>query len=96
MVMPVLQNFDWKSSPNAPVIYGNYIHVGWTLDDVRITIGAIQAERVNSPDYVATEQGSVVLGWRNIKNLRDALDKVVVAYEDANGTIEMPALAQAK
>jgi hypothetical protein len=88
-----LQNFLWKAIPSSPKIYSNMLHVGWTLDDVRITFGAIKAEDIDRGSYVTEEQGSAVIGWRQAKTLRDVLNRLVDAYEAKNGEIRVPYLA---
>jgi Protein of unknown function (DUF3467) len=89
-----LRAFDWKSMPNAPQIYSNYLYMGWSLDDVRITFGALRAENVSTKSHFSEEQGSVVLPWRQAKNLRDMLTRVIAAYEEVNGEIRNPFLPE--
>jgi uncharacterized protein DUF3467 len=88
-----LRTFDWKRNPSAPTIYSNYLHIGWTLEDVRVTLGALRSDSVNDDSVYSEEQGSVILGWRQAKNLRDMLQRVVAAYEAKNGVLETPLLA---
>jgi len=88
-----LKNFEWKSVPGAPEIYSNYLYVAWTLDDVRVTFGAIKSDNVNGESHHAEEKGSVVLPWRQARNLRDLLSLVVDSYEAKNGEIATPYLA---
>jgi hypothetical protein len=94
--MSELKEFEWKSLPNAPRLYSNYVHLGWTLDDVRITFGAIGADGVNSGSHQAEEQGSVTMTWRAARTLRDLLTRVLAAYEEKNGEIPTPLLAEIK
>ncbi|HTB97350.1 MAG TPA: DUF3467 domain-containing protein [Terracidiphilus sp.] len=88
-----LKHFEWKSVPGVPEIYSNYLYIGWTLDDVRVTFGGIKSVNVNSDSHIAEEKGSVVLSWRQAKNLRDMLSLVVDAFESKNGEITPPYLA---
>ncbi len=88
-----LKSFNWKSI-SAPEIYSNYFHIGWTLDDVRITLGSLKAEKVNTKDYFAEEKGTIVLPWRQAKNLHDSLTRILAAYEDRNGVIKTLFLAE--
>lgn len=88
-----LKSFNWKSI-GSPEIYSNYFHLGWTLDDVRITLGSLKAENVNTKLYFAEEKGTVVLPWRQAKNLRDNLSSILAAYEGRNGEIETPFLPE--
>ncbi len=89
-----LREFEWKSSCEAPDIYANYMHLGWSLDDVRITLGLLTAENVNSKSAFYSEKtGSVTLPWRQAKNLRDMLSRVIASYEEKNGEISTPYLA---
>jgi hypothetical protein len=91
-----LRAFDWKSMPDAPQLYSNYYYMGWSLDDVRITFGALKAENVSTKNFYAEEVGSVVIPWRQAKNLRDVLIRVIAAYEEANGEINVPFLPEAE
>lgn len=86
-----LKAFDWKSN-GAPEIYSNYFHLGWTLDDVRITLGSLRAENVSTKVFFAEEKGTIILPWRQVKNLRDSLAAVVADYEERNGKIGTPFL----
>jgi len=88
-----LKTFVWKAVPGAPAIYTNYFHLGWTLDDLRITLGALKGVDVSTTEHYAEEQGSVIMPYRQAKNLRDALTRLLTAYEEKNGEIGTPYLA---
>jgi Protein of unknown function (DUF3467) len=89
-----LKVFPWKSVPGAPTMYANITHVGWTIDDLRLTFGALRSETINGKDDSKTvEQGSVVIPWRQAKNLAAVLSRVVEDYEKKNGEITAAFLA---
>jgi hypothetical protein len=89
-----LRTFPWKPVEDAPTIYANISHVGWTIDDLRITLGTLRSATVNgNDDYEVVEEGSVVLPWRQVKNLASTLSRVVSDYEERNGEIITPFLA---
>jgi hypothetical protein len=88
-----LKHFEWKDVPGSPEIYSNYLYIAWTLDDVRMTFGLIKADKVTTESHFAEEKGAVILPWRQAKNLRDLLTRVVNSYEAKNGEITVPYLA---
>jgi hypothetical protein len=88
-----LRTFEWRENPSAPRIYADYLYLGWTLDDIRITFGALKAEKINSDNHFSEEQGSVAMTWRQAKNLRDMLIRAITSYEEKNGEITIPYLA---
>jgi len=84
---------NWAKSPRGFVdIYANYMHVTWTLDDVRVRIGQV----VDSPETpnpgakftgIVEERAGVTFTWRNAKLLRDQLSHIIESYEQVNGEI---------
>lgn len=84
------QKFPWvKSKEPKPDFYANYMHVSWTLFDVRFTLGQlVPAELGESKDFVIQEQGNVTVAWPEAKVLRDILIGLVESYEKTNGEIK--------
>jgi hypothetical protein len=82
--------FQWsKPKEAAPEIYGNYVHVSWTLFDVRFLIGQLIPTGVDlSSGFVAEERAAVTVAWPEAKVLRDMLTEIVDRYEKINGEIK--------
>jgi hypothetical protein len=86
---------DW-TAPEEGVfdVYANTAHLTWSLDDVRVRF----AQLVTNPDFpnpgkefigVAEERVAVTFSWRNAVVFRDALSRVIEAYENVNGKIKV-------
>lgn len=86
----------WVKSPDGVCeVYGNIMHITWSLDDVRIRIGQL----VDSPEtpYVGTgefrsvaqERAAITLTWRTAQILRDQLTTLLESFEKANGPIKL-------
>jgi hypothetical protein len=89
-----LKTFPWKAVESAPSIYANMSNVSWTVDDLRITFGSLISESISGKDdFKILEQGSVVIPWRQAKNLSVTLSRIVADYERRNGDIGVPFLA---
>jgi hypothetical protein len=91
---PALKLSWIKSACGVAEIYANSIHTTWSLDDVRIRFGQV----VDSPETptpgekfigVVEERAAVTFAWRNAKQLRDQLTRVISAFESANGEIKI-------
>jgi len=91
------QKFTWaKSKEPVPSIYANFMHVSWTLFDVRFQLGQlIPTEPGVSNAFVAEECGAVVMAWPAVKAFRDNLIGLIDSYERTNGTIESSKLVPA-
>ena len=84
------RKFDWKRSPDGVrEFYANFLHVAWTLFDIRIQIGQLMPEGADpSAKFYAEERAGVTMSWAQAKGLRDMLIDVVKRYENVNGEIE--------
>jgi hypothetical protein len=82
--------FDWvKSKQGTPEIYGNYLHVSWTLFDVRLLVGQLIPSGPNlTAAFFAEERVAVTLAWPEVKILRDMVADLVAKYEKVNGEIK--------
>jgi hypothetical protein len=89
----------FRTNPSAPEIYANYVHLSWTLFDVRVRLGQI-IPTANAPsepkEFVAQEVGAVTMSWGQAKFLRDSLVDAIARYETANGLLVTPKLAQSE
>jgi hypothetical protein len=87
---PEKPKFIWvKPKETTPEIYTNYIHVSWTLFDVRVQLGHLIPTGEELTSGFAVEQlGAVTFAWAEAKALRDVLTNVVAKYEQANGEIK--------
>ena len=76
-------------------VYSNFLHLNWTLYDVRIRFGQIIPHPEQQPDaavWAINEQAAVTVPWGQAKLLRDMLNDAVQKYETANGEITVPKL----
>jgi hypothetical protein len=82
--------FVWsKPKEPKPQIYTNYVHLSWSLFDVRFLLGQlVPSDPGLNTSFVVEEQGSVVLAWPEAKLLRDMLIGLVDSYEKTNGEIK--------
>ena len=88
------KTFEWVANPKGiPEIYGNYLHVSWSLYDARILVGKLKPELGESGVFIVEEQASVTMAWAQVKNLARILGGMVEAYESVNGEITKPELA---
>ena len=87
---PAKPKFLWvKPKETTPEIYANYLHVSWTLFDVRIQLGHLIPTGDELTSGFAVEQlGAVTVAWAEAKVLRDALTDLVAKYEKTNGEIK--------
>ncbi len=76
--------------------YSNYLHINWTLYDLRIRFGNV----IPSPDsqpadskWIISEDAAVSVPWGQAKVLRDMLIEAVQRYESVNGELKIPNLA---
>jgi len=89
-----LRSFDWiPSKTPIPEIYANYLHSSWSLQDVRILFGHLKPEFGDSSNFIVEEQGAVTLAWGQAKRLAEMLSRLIGKYEEANGEIVTPKLA---
>jgi len=82
--------FKWAEAKEPkPEIYTNFVHVAWTLFDVRFQLGAlVPTEPGISNEFVVEPRGAVTIAWPEAKNLRDILVGLVESYEKTNGEIK--------
>ncbi len=87
---PETIKFSWvKPVEPAPQIYTNYVHVSWTLFDVRFQLGQlVPNEPLKPSEFVVAEQGAVTVAWAHAKILRDTLIGLIDSYEKTNGEIK--------
>jgi hypothetical protein len=89
-----VRSFNWvQSKVPIPEIYSNYHHFSWSLLDVRLLFGQLKPEFGNSPNFVVEERGAVSISWGQAKKLSVALASLIAKYEEANGEIKQPRLA---
>jgi hypothetical protein len=89
-----LKKFEWIASKSPiPEIYTNYMHLSWSLQDVRILFGQLKPEFGNSNNFIVEERGAINLSWGQAKQLSDNLIGLIKKYEEANGDITRPKLA---
>lgn len=82
--------FKWiESKEIPPEIYANYVHVSWTLFDVRFQLGQLIPVGEDLQDGFRVEKrGAVSIAWPEAKALRDMLADVVAKFENVNGEIK--------
>lgn len=83
------QQFQWID-PKEPVpeIYTNYVHVSWSLFDVRFQLGQLVPVGAElNEGFRIEKRGAVTIAWPEAKSLRDMLIDLVSRYEQANGEI---------
>jgi uncharacterized protein DUF3467 len=82
--------FKWiEGKEPAPEIYANYVHVSWSLFDVRFQLGQLVPTGEDLRDGFRIEKrGAVTVAWPEVKNLRDSLTDLVDRFERANGEIK--------
>lgn len=84
------QQFQWID-PKEPVpeIYTNYVHVSWSLFDVRFQLGQLVPVGAElNEGFRIEKRGAVTIAWPEAKSLRDMLIDLVSRYEQANGEIK--------
>jgi hypothetical protein len=80
--------------------YANIVNFNWTLTDVQLRFAElIQVPNEDSPTWenqsiVILERVSVTIPWYQAKILRGMLDGILRTYEEVNGEIKTPVLAQ--
>ncbi len=75
--------------------YSNYVHMNWTLFDVRIRFGQVVPNPEHPPEragFAVSERAAITMPWGQAKALRDMLVDVVNKYESVNGEITVPIL----
>jgi len=89
--------FAWATPKGPqPEIYTNFVHVSWTLFDMRFQLGAlVPAELGVSNAFVVEPRGAVTIAWAQAKVLRDILVGMIDSYEKTNGEITPIKLAPA-
>jgi hypothetical protein len=89
-----IKSFEWTdSSGSIPEIYTNYVHLSWTLDDVRILFGILKPKGGGNKEFSSEARGAVTMSWRQAKALSEMLANVVNKYEEKNGAISPAKLA---
>jgi hypothetical protein len=87
---------EWISAPDGVFEgYANFIHVNWTLYDVRIRFAQIIADPSTTPElapWVIEESAAISLPWGQAKYLHDLLARIIGLYEKVNGEIKTPIL----
>jgi len=82
---------DWVT-PEGGVfeVYANVFVPQWTLSDVRIRLGQFLAKGkpFGPKGFVIVENAALTITWRDAKNLRDVLIKVIENYEKVNGELK--------
>jgi|SRR6266446_3506323 len=76
-------------------VYSNFVHLNWTLYDVRIRFGQIVAHPEQPPEkavWAINEWAAVTIPWGQAKALRDMLNETIQKYEAINGEITVPTL----
>jgi uncharacterized protein DUF3467 len=87
---PEKPKFVWvKPEEATPEIYTNYVHVSWTLFDVRFQLGQLIPTGTDlTAEFVVEQRGAVTVAWAEAKVLRDMLADMVDRYEKVNGEIK--------
>lgn len=82
--------FKWvKPDQPVPDIYSNFVHISWTLFDVRIILGALAPVHAGqSHEFIVQEKGAVTFAWGEAKILRDQLTAIIESHERTNGEIK--------
>jgi hypothetical protein len=76
-------------------VYSNFVHMNWTLFDVRVRFGQIVPHPEQQPEsavWAINEWAAVTMPWGQAKALRDMLMDAIKRYEDTNGEITIPKL----
>jgi hypothetical protein len=88
--------FSWiESEEGVCEAYSNFIHMNWTLYDVRIKFGQIIPHPEQQPGaavWAISDQAALTIPWGQAKVLRGMLDEAVSKYEALNGEITVPKL----
>ncbi len=86
--------FDWITPEEGVCeVYSNYLHLNWTLFDVRIRFGQVVADPRRPPhlaSWVIDEGAAITMPWAHAKFLRDTLNTAIQRYENLNGEITLP------
>jgi hypothetical protein len=87
---PEKPKFVWvKPEEATPEIYANYVHVSWSLFDVRLQLGQLIPTGTDlTSEFVVEQRGAVTVAWAEAKVLRDMLVNMVERYEKTNGEIK--------
>jgi hypothetical protein len=82
--------FKWiEGREPVPEIYTNFVHVSWTLFDVRFQLGQLIPTGDDLNDGFRIEKrGAVTVAWPEVKNLRDTINDLLDRYERTNGEIK--------
>ena len=93
---PEISPFTWIT-PDEGIcdVYSNFLHINWTLFDIRIRFGQIVAHPEQQPEaavWAINEWAAVTMPWGQAKALRDMLVDAVSKYEAANGELAVPNL----
>jgi len=76
-------------------VYSNFLHLNWTLHDVRIRFGHIIPDPTSQPEtlkWAVKEMAVVNMPWGQAKVLRDMLIALIDKFEHLNGEIKTPEL----
>lgn len=89
-------SFPWiESEEGVFEEYSNFLHMNWTLFDVRIRFGQIVPNPQHPPEragFAVSERAAITMPWGQAKALRDMLEELVNKYESVNGEIKVPNL----
>jgi hypothetical protein len=83
-----------KSGSAPPEIYANCTHASWTTFDLRVQFGCVVISEESPDDLVVENVGAVTLSWHHVKALRDKLSQLIAIYEQVNGELKTPELAE--
>lgn len=84
---------EWIPAPNGIYeVYSNYVHLNWTLFDVRIRLGQLVPHPKDTDPtklirFVVEERAAVTLAWPEAKAVAQLLQGLVSSYEKTNGDI---------
>src|SRR5579863_7428338 len=89
-------SIEWiPSAHGVSEIYTNFIHINWTLFDLRLRLGQVVADpRQSTPiaSWAIIERAAVTIPWGQAKYLRDQLNECLERYEKVNGPLTVPQL----
>jgi hypothetical protein len=93
-------SYDWVTPKDGVhEAYSDWFHVNWLPLAVRIRFAQVVADPRISPgkgNWVMEERAAVTLPWATVKALSDMLAKLVKSYEEENGEISFPKMANPK
>jgi hypothetical protein len=92
----VVPSFPWVAPDDGICdVYSNFLHLHWTLFDVRIRFGQIVPNPEQPPitaGWTINEWAAVTIPWGQAKALQEMLHEAVKKYEAVNGEITIPTL----